>query len=248
MRRFDDAERDFSQTILLAPQIAYGYIGKAHVLLARDGDVDGAKQIMLEMSRRANAADIAEAFVTGISFDFAQLRVFPETYTEVFDAFESGPVERFRRTQPAAIAMTHLARAMVYEAMDDRRSASARCDSAGVYYERIIGSNPQSAYICLYHAALGHAYAGLGRKEDAIREGEEAVRMLPISRDALVGGALVELLAEIYVMCGEYDAAIDKIEAALSVPSTLSSGLLRADPIWNPVRTNPRFRRLVERN
>ena len=248
MRRFDDAERDFSQTILLAPQIAYGYIGKAHVLLARDGDVDGAKQIMLEMSRRANAADIAEAFVTGISFDFAQLRVFPETYTEVFDAFESGPVERFRRTQPAAIAMTHLARAMVYEAMDDRRSASARCDSAGVYYERIIGSNPQSAYICLYHAALGHAYAGLGRKEDAIREGEEAVRMLPISRDALVGGALVELLAEIYVMCGEYDAAIDKIEAALSVPSTLSSGLLRADPIWNPVRTNPRFRRLAERN
>jgi eukaryotic-like serine/threonine-protein kinase len=246
MRHFDDAERDFDQTISLAPQIPSGYIGKARVLLARDGNVDAAKQVMSEMSRRVNIADVAESQVTQVPDYFTELRTYPETFTEAFDAFESGPMERFRRIQPAAIATTHLSRAEVYEAKGDRRSASARYDSARVYYERIIRSNPQSAYICFYHVALGLAYAGLGRKEEAIREGKEAVRMVPISRDALVGAELVGFLPEIYVRCGQYEAAIDQIETALSVPSLLSAGLLRVDPIWDPIRTNPRFRRLAE--
>jgi len=246
MRRYEEAEWDFDQTISLAPQIPYGYIGKARVLLARDGDVDAAKQVMSEMSRRVNIADVAESQVTQVPDYFAEFRTCPETFTEAFDAFESGPMERFRRIQPAAIATTHLARAEVYEAKGDRRSAIARYDSARVYYERIIRSNPESAYICFYHVALGLAYAGLGRKEEAIREGEEAVRMMPISKDALVGAELVGFLPEIYVMCGEYEAAIDQIETALSVPSFASSGLLRADPIWDPIRSNPRFRRLAE--
>jgi serine/threonine-protein kinase len=246
LRRFDDAERDYDQTIRLAPQIAYGYIGKAHVLLARDADVDAAKQIVSEMSRRADVADIAAVHITGLPGLFTHLRVFPETYTEVFDAFESGPIERFRHLQPAAIALTHLARAMVYEAKDDHRAASARYDSARVCYERVIQSNPQSAYISFYHSALGYAYAGLGRKEDAIREGEEGVRMMPISKDALDGAELVKCLAEIYMMCGEHEAAIGEIETALSVPSYLSAGILRVDPLWDPIRSNPRFKRLVE--
>jgi len=246
MRRYEEAEWDFDQTISLAPQIPYGYIGKARVLLARDGDVDAAKQVMSEMSRRVNIADVAESQVTQVPDYFAEFRTCPETFTEAFDAFESGPMERFRRIQPAAIATTHLARAEVYEAKGDRRSAIARYDSARVYYERIIRSNPESAYICFYHVALGLAYAGLGRKEEAIREGEEAVRMMPISKDALVGAELVGFLPEIYVMCGEYEAAIDQIETALSVPSFVSAGLLRIDPIWDPLRSNPRFRRLVE--
>jgi len=61
-----------------------------------------------------------------------------------------------------------------------------------------------------------------------------------------VGAELVGFLPEIYVMCGEYEAAIDQIETALSVPSFVSAGLLRIDPIWDPLRSNPRFRRLVE--
>jgi len=246
MRRFDEAERDFEQTFRLAPQIAWSYAGRAQILLARDGDVDAAREIMLEMSRRVSASDITTMHVTGMTGYFNLFRIFPEIYTEAFNAFESGPIERFRGMQPAAIALTHLSRAMLYEAKNDHRSASARYDSARVYYERIIRSNPQSAYISFYHSTLGYVYAGLGRKEEAIREGKEAVRMIPISMDAIDGPELVKFLAEISVICGEYDAAIDQIEIALSVPSFLAAGLLRVDPIWDPLRSNPRFRRLAE--
>ena len=46
-------------------------------------------------------------------------------------------------------------------------------------------------------------------------------------------------------MCGEYEAAIDQIETLLSVPGYTSAAMLRVDPIWDPIRSNPRFRRLA---
>jgi hypothetical protein len=50
------------------------------------------------------------------------------------------------------------------------------------------------------------------------------------------------------MMCGEHEAAIDQIETLLSVPGDMSIGILRLDPIWDPIRSNPRFKRLVEGN
>jgi len=246
LRRFDEAEQNNNQAISLAPQSPVGYLGKALVLVARNGDVKAAKQVMSEMSRRASLADAAEVELgQGIMWT-AEYRLFPETFTEAFDAFESGPIDRYRRVQPATIATAHLARAIVYQAMGDGQSAIARYDSARVSSERIIRSSSQSAYVSVYHSNLGRAYAGLGRCEEGIREGEEAVRMMPISRDAVVGYERLMDLAEIYMMCGEYEKAIDQIEVLLSVPSAMSAGILRVDPIWEPIRTNPRFRRLAE--
>ncbi|MCX5753047.1 MAG: hypothetical protein NTW97_05300, partial [Candidatus Krumholzibacteria bacterium] len=248
MRRFDEAEQNLDKAISLAPQISLGYLFKAHVLVARNGDIDSAKQVMLEMLRLASKPEAAED-QTGQGFEYtSDLRIFSDTYTEIFDAFESERMERFRGTQPAVIATIHLARALIIAAQEGRPSAIARYDSARVYYESIIRSNPQSAYICVYNSALGLAYAGLGRKKEAIREGEEAVRMMPLSRDAIVGEQVLRLLAEIYVMCGEYEAAIDQIETLLSVPGYTSAAMLRVDPIWDPIRSNPRFRRLAEGN
>ena len=135
---------------------------------------------------------------------------------------------------------------MIHEVKGDLQSARARFDSARVIYEHLIRSNPQSAYVCMYHSLLGLAYAGVGRCEDALREGEDAVRMMPISKDAVVGPYLVGFLAEIQVRCGNYESAIDRIESLFLVPSDMSAALLRVDPVWDPIRTNPRFRRLVE--
>jgi serine/threonine protein kinase/tetratricopeptide (TPR) repeat protein len=246
LRRFDEAEQNNDQVISLAPQAPDGYLGKAIVLVARNGDVDAARGVILEMSRRTNLADIAQVELGQGLLYTVGYRLFPETFTKAFDALESGPIERYRRIQPAIIATSHLARAIIYEATGDGQSASARYDSSRVYFKRIIRSNPQSAYVSVYHGNLGRAYAGLGRCEEAIREGKESVRMMPISRDAVVGHERIMDLAEIYMMCGEYEAAIDQIEILLSIPAYISPGLLSVDPIWDPIRTNPRFLRLVE--
>jgi serine/threonine protein kinase/tetratricopeptide (TPR) repeat protein len=248
LHKYDEAEQDADHAIWLSPKMADAHMMKAYVLVKK-GDMSAAKQVMLDMSRQIEIADAAEnGLVQGLTGWYAgcYYRLFPEFFTEAFNAFEAGPIERHRGIQPAMVASDHLARAFIYEAIGNRSSASARFDSAKVYFESIIGLNLQSAYIPVYRSDLGLAYAGLDRCEEAIRMGEEAVRMIPVSKDAIVGPSLIGNLAEIYLRCGKYELAIDQLETWLSVPSDLSVNSLRLDPIWNPLRSNPRFLRLVE--
>ena len=80
----------------------------------------------------------------------------------------------------------------------------------------------------------------------AIREGLLAVEQYPISSDAFIGPRFLDHLAKIYVMTGEYEAALDSIEYLLSIPSDLSVALLRLGPQWDALREHPRFKALVE--
>jgi serine/threonine-protein kinase len=99
----------------------------------------------------------------------------------------------------------------------------------------------------LFHAQLGLAYAGLGRADEAIREGREAVELLPVSKEAWYGPDRVEVLAEICVMVGEHDAAIEQLDYLLSVPSRWSIRFIEVDPVWAPLRDDPRFQALLEK-
>jgi len=90
-------------------------------------------------------------------------------------------------------------------------------------------------------------YAGLGRKEEAIREGKLAVELYPTLKDAYIGPYFPEWLAQIYVMVGQYDAAMDQLEYLLSISCNVSVALLRIDPRWDPLRSHPRFQKILEK-
>jgi hypothetical protein len=124
--------------------------------------------------------------------------------------------------------------------MKDEKSAMDYFEKARVILEDRKTQDPKDAR---FFSSLGITYAGLGRKQDAVREGESAVELCPVSKDAMRGPHRVEDLARIYVMVGDFDAAIDKIEDLLSMPSELSVPLLRLDPAWAPLHDHPRFQR-----
>jgi hypothetical protein len=98
----------------------------------------------------------------------------------------------------------------------------------------------------VFHARLGATDARLGRNLEAIREGEKAVSLRPLSQDAVGGTAYRLHLAWILARVGQADAAIDQLTYLLSVPSYVSVPALRVDHIWDPLRGNPRFQRLVQ--
>jgi serine/threonine-protein kinase len=134
--------------------------------------------------------------------------------------------------------------ARAYRLMGQAELAHASYDSARAILEKELDTYPDDHRI---HSALGTAYAGLGRKEDAIREGKRGVELYAVSKDALGGLVRVWDLAVIYTMVGEYDAALDEIEYVLSVSGWYSVQNLRLDPIWDPLREHPRFQALLER-
>lgn len=136
----------------------------------------------------------------------------------------------------------YLARALVLSRAA-AGEAEAYFDSARAYLEPKAVRRPADPYL---HAQLGLAYAGLGQADDAVREGHDAVELLPLSEDTYAGAALVDNLAHIYVMVGDYDAAVDQLEVLLSVDSPVSVPWLMADPTWDPLREQPRFKNLLE--
>ena len=93
--------------------------------------------------------------------------------------------------------------------------------------------------------ALGMIDAVLGNAEDAIREGRRAVELLPVTRDSIDGAQLVQYLAVIYAWAGQKDLAFEQLRIASSVPGYLSYGSLKLDPLWDPLRKDPRFEKIV---
>jgi len=134
--------------------------------------------------------------------------------------------------------------AMVYRYQGDKVRAQAAFDRARVIAEQLVRESPDDA---ARHGQLGFILAGLGRKEEAIREGKRAVELLPESQDAFDGPEATAALAQIYAWTGERDQAFSLLDHLLITPNGLTVPVLKLDPVWDPLRNDPRFQALVDK-
>jgi tetratricopeptide (TPR) repeat protein len=124
----------------------------------------------------------------------------------------------------------------------DEAAARAAFTNARKDLEKIARNQPDyAAALC----ALGVVDAILGNKEDAIREGERAVELMPVSKSAIEGPLLIKNLAVIYAWTGEKDRAIARLAEIAKLPNDISYGHLRLNPLWDPLRGDPRFEAIV---
>jgi serine/threonine-protein kinase len=125
----------------------------------------------------------------------------------------------------------------------DNEKARSAFTAARAEQEKIVQAQPNyGPALC----ALGLIDAGLGRKEEALREGRRAVELLPPQKDALDGSATVKYLAMIAAWVGNKDLAYEQLAIAVRIPSGLSYGQLKLLPFWDPLRGDPRFEKIVE--
>jgi serine/threonine-protein kinase len=94
---------------------------------------------------------------------------------------------------------------------------------------------------------LGVVLAALGQKEEAINEGKRAVELLPESQDAFDGPQGTAALAQIYAWTGEFDEAFRLLDHLLDVPNGLTVPMLKLEPMWDPLRKDPRFQALIDK-
>jgi len=230
LRAFERAQEEVRRAIAIAPDRYTAYFLGGFNYLAWDGSTDRARRL----------------------FESAPKPDFPLFLLEL-DLYDRKPRSALARLNDTAIdtfvdqglfAPKDLLRCRCLSEMDEEQAAKEACGSAIVELVRELEARPHDHRL---HISLGHAYALLGQSEDAMRAGERAAALVPISKDMEEGTGQAIELAKIYASVGEADKALDLIEELLSIPSWLSVGLLRLDPVWDPLRDHPRFQALLER-
>ena len=124
----------------------------------------------------------------------------------------------------------------------DSAGARENAEKAVAEFDKQLKETPDDPQL---HALRGLALAYTGRKDEAIREGELAVRLQGPTKDAVNGPYDLHQLIRIEIVCGENEKALGHLEALMSRPYFVTPAWLRIDPNFNPLRQNPRFQKLV---
>ncbi|MGD8698630.1 MAG: tetratricopeptide repeat protein [Gemmatimonadales bacterium] len=238
LRNYAEAENRYDRALGLAPDLRDAYVIKALNSISWDGDASKARAVLDEAADRG--LDSVDDPMMG--YVWALLNLVERDFEALLTRLSSGSSEAFSY-QHYFVPKALLA-AQVYGLMDKPELARQHLDSAVALLEAELREAPEDSRL---YGALGIAYAGLGRVEDAIRAGERGVELLPVNKEAWRGQYRVEELARILVMTSEHDAAIDRLEFLLSVPGPQSVGRLHVEPGWDPLRDHPRFQALMDK-
>jgi non-specific serine/threonine protein kinase len=234
VRRYREADPWLAQAIHLAPRYRWAYTLRALSAILQSGRSQDARvhlQAALEQLPR-----------------WPQLTHFEILCDQLDEQYEhaltllSGPGSAHWDDE-ADTAQYYLLKADLHRLMDHADLAAACSDSARANLDANVSAQPDES---LFHAELGVALAGLGMKDEALREGYKAIELVPVSEDAFRGAARVRRLATTCRVLGEYELALDQLEYLLSIPSIMSIPWLQHAPEWAPIWDHPRFLALVK--
>jgi serine/threonine-protein kinase len=169
------------------------------------------------------------------------IRIKTVLYLRDYDA-----ANRVVAATPEKFADRNWAYGQIARARGDKQKALAAFAAAREKMEAQQGDKPRDVD---YFAGVAKLDAGLGRKEEAIREARQAVELLPFAKDSLNGPIMVANLALVYAWTGERDLALEQLEKVATLPGSwhdvVTYGDLLLNPCWDDLRGDPRFDKIV---
>ena len=230
LRRYSEARQALDRGLALAPGNVSLIEQRAMVDLA-EGDLERARGVVRAALKTVEPSALLAQF--GAYWDLCW--VLDDAQQRQLVAL---PLTAFDNDRAAWA----IVRAQTYHVRGDRRSARLYAERARLAFKAQLQATPEAAQRRVF---LGLALAYLGRKAEAIAEGERGVALAPMSADAYQGAYVRHQLVRIYLLVGEPDKALAQLEPLLRAPYYLSAGWLRIDPAFRPLRGDPRFQRLV---
>ncbi len=236
LRRYPDAVRVLDRALSLAPDFHAVAVHKAWIYVFWQGQLDTLRSVLshlptnVELGPRGTWTDHRARLLYWERQADSLLNLLARTSTTAFEAQDFFvPVSMFA--------------ARAHQLRGDSAASRAAFDSARVLLDSVITEHPDDARV---HAARGLALAGLGLREEALREARWLEESVVYREDKYGGPHLMLDRARILSQAGETDAALDEIERLLGGPSVfVSVHSLRLDPLWDPIRDNPRFAALL---
>ncbi|HYC32333.1 MAG TPA: hypothetical protein VEB59_08605, partial [Gemmatimonadales bacterium] len=229
-RRWSEARRVFDDALSFSPASIglHAYMAQIHL---GEGDLAGARRVLTDVPTAVDRTGL----LVNIAMEGASW------------AFDEADQRRVLSLPPSAFdedrGVWALVRTQLHHLRGDARMVRVYADSARLAYEAQVSANPGDERL---HSSLGLALAYLGRKSQAIAEGEQGLELLPLARDGIWGPRRQLQLARIYVLVGEPEKAMDQLEQLLDFPYVLSRDWVRIDPTFEPLRGHPRFARLLQ--
>jgi tetratricopeptide (TPR) repeat protein len=241
MRRWPEAATWAERMRAMAPASIVAKIQSGYVDFWWKGDTQSLKSLLENVS----AASDPDGSVTGSRWDVAMIN---RDYSEARNILQTSSLAELSYTNAGSTPRSFF-EGCIYLAQGDQANAQKAFELARPALEAAVKEAPTSAY---RHANLGWLYGFMGRKEDAIREGQRAVELKPESKDAVDGALMNCYLALIYARVGEKDLAIPLIARLLKTPGAVDSvdysitvNDLKFRWEWDPLREDPRFQKLI---
>jgi serine/threonine-protein kinase len=242
MRRWPEAAKWAERMRAMAPASIVAKVQSGYVDFWWKGDT----QLLKSLVDQVPAGVDPDGAVTSVRWEVAMLR---RDYFVAKNIFQTSSVTELSYTNAGTTPRSFF-EGCTYLAQGDDLNAQKAFELARPAFEVAVQEAPASAN---RHANLGWLYAFMGRKEDAIREGQRAVELKPESQDAVDGPLMNCYLALIYARIGEKELAIPLIERLLRTPGAVDSADysitindLKYRWEWDPIRGDPRFQKLLE--
>jgi TolB-like protein/Tfp pilus assembly protein PilF len=240
LRRFDEALRVLDQVLDITPDDMDTLMYKAGIAQA-EGDLPRAAALLAPLRPAADHPGALKTQVYQAILERRPAQIIPRLKEIVAKAdpalgFRSGEI-RFWLGWAQELAGDHAA---AQESWQQARSE----------LESFLKDQPENNLV-IFNLALTDM--GLGDKAAALTLSERAMAVTPIAKDAMAGPQPIDILARVAARLGEPDRAIAALQKLLSIPynGTMASGvpltpaLLRLDPMFDPLRNDPRFQKLV---
>ncbi len=239
LRDFDAANKTIDRGLQIDPAGVGLWEIKSKLAIAEKGDLSvSEKAVQAVTSMPMN--NESKLRIAGARADVFLLQ---RKYKEGLREAESLPDDLLAPI-PAALCGKYYLIGFARKALQDETGARAAFLKAKDLAEAQLKQSPDAADM---HIQLAKVLAYLGQKDAALAEAQRATELLPESKDAFGGPEITEGVAQVHAILGDNGRAIEILDGLLNRPSTVTVQGLKVNPIWDPLRNDPRFQALIDK-
>jgi TolB-like protein/Tfp pilus assembly protein PilF len=239
LRDFTKANQTIDRALALDPKALGPLEVKSKLAIVEKGDFSVAEKAF----EAVKSVPMSNEQKLKIAGDRANVLLLERKYQEGLQQAESVPDDQLSAL-PAHFWSKYYYIGFARKALQDEAGARAAFLKAKNAVEEQLKRSPDNPDI---HIELAKVLAFLGEKDSALAEAQRATELLPETKDAFGGPEIMAGVAEVYANLGDNDRAIEILDRLLSRPSGVTAQALKINPIWDPLRSDPRFQGLIDK-
>ncbi|HUP90677.1 MAG TPA: winged helix-turn-helix domain-containing protein [Solimonas sp.] len=237
MRRYAAAEQAYARMIPVAARPDLVKVDQAAVRFARTGELEPLENALAQIPSAPDPT-------CGVAFTRARLKMLRRDPAGAAAAILECPEQNAASTGAMRFPKEFFA-AQFYRMAGDAKRAQVLYPQVRPQMEQSLRERPDQPR---FQVPVAFVLANLGEREAAVALVDRALENMPVSRDAVGGAFLLTEAARFHASVGERARAIDELARALALPGWISAHEMALDPSWDPLRQDPRFRKMIAAN